>query len=95
VFALRPKKTEKRRHEEDSFQLINILDYDLLFITILHHCHWALGIANLNQKKISFWDGKEITSPAFFKNISLQSILAGEGIPVIFNRLTCIVCEDI
>jgi len=48
---------------------ITILDYDLLFIPVHLPHHWALGVVNVNLKKISYWDGKQITAPAFFKNI--------------------------
>ncbi|XP_067017584.1 uncharacterized protein [Acropora muricata] len=39
-------KEERAREEstrEGSLQLINILDYDLVFIPVLLPCHWALG----------------------------------------------------
>ncbi|XP_044174284.1 uncharacterized protein LOC114951871 [Acropora millepora] len=48
---------------------INILDYHLLFIPVHLPHHWALGVVNVSLKKISYWDGKQITAPAFFKNI--------------------------
>ncbi|CAH3133646.1 unnamed protein product [Porites lobata] len=56
-----------------SFLQINILDYDLLLIPVHLPHHWALGGCccgcHTKNNLISYWDGKQIISPAFFKNI--------------------------